>query len=272
MARAKAAPAPALFEEGELPPMPGKIEQQAFDVYNEIAAQAGWTRANKLSPDRQTKLRKAVHEVGGLIEWRTALELGARSTFLTTKFKPDLEFVCRKPRIIKMSEGGYNDPGMAADGKPSLGKMMAPSDPWAVWLREYKPRGFWPAHLGPRPEEPNCRAPRAMVEAWRERVGFKATAVVQETAADRLTSMVASYRKHGFWDKANAAEEELARLLGRPPVLVPAPDVAGLGMPPKPAAPSNWTAKSYEGRKAEPSITDVEWSDDIPEDAYREGS
>ncbi len=253
----------ALFEDGELPPMPGKVETQAFEVYNEVAEKAGWTRANKLSPDRQAKLRKAVHEVGGLVEWRAALELGARSTFLTTKFKPDIEFVCRKPKIVKMSEGGYSDPGTAADGKPSLGKMMAPSDPWAVWLRDYKPRGFWPAHLGPRPEEPNCRAPAPMVAAWRERVGFKAPAVVRETAEDRLAHLVVSYRQRGFYDKGNIAEEELARLQGRPAVLVPGPDVAGLtgaGSDRRAAPPASRIKPAFVDVSPEPPFYD-----DIPE-------
>jgi hypothetical protein len=231
MAKAKKKAAAAadqpLFGEGELAPMPGKIEQQAFDIYNEIAAKVGWATANKLSPARQKQLKAAVTEVGSLVEWRTALERGARSTFLTTKFRPDLEFVCRKPKIIKMWEGGYDDPG---SGPKTLAQQMAPADPWASWLRDYRPGGFWPSNLGPRPEDHNCRAPKDMLEACRRRLGIVVAAPQRESEVERLTAMIVSQRKYGFWDRANLNEERLAKLENRPPVLVPAPDVAHLGM------------------------------------------
>lgn len=285
---------PALFEEGEVAPMPGKIEQEAFAIYNDVAGRAGWTKAGKLSPERARKIKAAVREVGSLVEWRAALERGARSTFLTTKFRPDLEFVCRKPKIVKMSEGGFDDPG-AAGPNNSLSARMGPSDEWAKRLRDHKPRGFWPVgSWGPRPDAHGCQAPPAMLEAWRKQHGITVAAPVTSTREQRLADMIVSYRKVGYYDRANALEEQLAVLEKRPAVLVPAPEVARVGMPDQSAeiggnsrtngqrfsqgvdeqrqfrANSAGNSRNpAENRRGGP-ITDVEpeWTDDIPEGAY----
>ncbi len=217
---------------------PKKVVEAAQQAWNDFAVRYKWRESKVLDKALRASIERAVGDYGGLTGWRDALAKIAKNRFVQgqvaptgghKQFKANIVWFCRAQTIRNVIEDAYDDDGAdAGDGKVSLSKMMAPSDPWAVWLRDYKPRGFWPAHLGPRPEEPNCRAPAPMVAAWRERVGFKAPPVVQETAEDRLAHLVVSYRQRGFYDKGNSAEEELAKLQGRPPVLVPGPDVAGL--------------------------------------------
>lgn len=176
--------------------MPGKVEQQAFDTWNEIAGRVGWPKATKLNPDRQRRLKKAVKEAGSLLAWREMLERAAKSTFLTTKFKPDLEFVTRPAKLLKIMEGGFDD--TISSGPSSFASQL---------------RG-----IGTRVSY--AEAPKPFVQT--------------ETLEQRLAASIVSYRRYGKWAEANRVEEKLAAIEKREPVLVPAPEVAGIGFPPRP--------------------------------------
>lgn len=249
---------PALFVDGELPPVAGAVEQQAFDDYNQIAPGVGWPQATKLSPTRIKGLKKAVLEAGGLVEWRAMLERASRSSFLTVKWRPTLEFFFQPRQILKVQEGGHDDKAMTG---PNSVESTTPGpilDPWQRWIPGYRRAGFWPSHLGPRPEDPGCRATPSLLMNWRRENNVSVTVAPAETEETRLTSSIVSLRKYGKWDRANAAEERLAALQKRPPVLVPAGDVAGLGMPQRAEKPPQ-RPHSMAGHNRPPGpITDLE--------------
>ena len=55
--------------------------QQAFDAYNRIAKQSGFTIAKTLSDDRKRHLKAKLKSCGGLLGWIEALERASRSSF-----------------------------------------------------------------------------------------------------------------------------------------------------------------------------------------------
>ena len=273
MAKAKTAAQPALFLEGELPPMPGEIEQKAFDAWNAVAERAGWPKATKLSPTRMRKLKAAVKEAGGLVEWRTMLERATRSTFLTVKWRPDLEFFCQPAKIIKTQEGGFDDKGAGPDGGMSIASRSDPETEWGRRTRGYLPGGLWMTHWGPKPEQPGCQAPPAWLVPWREKHGIVVVIHQKESRADRLAHSIATHRKLGNHARANALELELATLEGKSPVLVPPhPSVKDANAPS--GAKNGHSVDPRMGHNRPPGpITDVDedsgW-DMVPEGAEHE--
>lgn len=260
---------PALFHDEGLPEAPGPLEMEAYAAWNEIAERVGWTKATKLTPDRCRKIKRAVKEAGGLAGWRETLERGAKSPFLTTKFKPDLEFFTRLPKLLKTMEGGFDGNQSMADAQKTLSKQMDPEDQWARWLRDYRLKGFWPSSLGPRPEEAGCKAPPAMLEACRARLGIVVAERAAETLEDRLTASRDSYTRLGQYARANAVEQKLADIQNRPPVLIPAPSASDPDTAPEP------TPKPYRPapRPSEAEIPrqmaaqDAEWFEEPEGDA-----
>jgi hypothetical protein len=231
---------PVLFDEGDLAPHAAPNIRRAFELYNEFAKQHKWAVATILDPGRQAALKRAMPYYGGVAGFQANLEKAARSDFLMGRvpgrngqkaFKLDLDFLLQPKTMRRVIEDFYNGGGEGTT-TASLAQQMKPQDRWSTFLRSYAGRrSMWPADLGPRPEDPACRAPAGILKVVRERLGIVVTEVKAETEEERLEAMIASYRGHGYWDRANAIEEKLSKLQGRPPVLVPAPDVARLGMP-----------------------------------------
>lgn len=211
---------PALFQDGEIAGIPDKIAQSAFDAWNETAKPLNWRAALVLTDARRKTLRRAVKDYGGLAGFREALVRASKSPFLL---------------------GHVGRSGAHKDWKPDLDFICQPKS--IIRLLEgfydgeieqtkkvYIPQGYQPPHL--KPTVPFVPEPRDV----------------------RLAAMVVSFRKVGKWADANRIEEELAKLQARPPVLVPAPDVAHLGMPERPAR-----------TVPKPTITDTEWDMMEPE-------
>jgi hypothetical protein len=193
---------PALFSDGELPPSPDRLAEQAKDAYNAIAKRLNvkglvWHAVVNFTPKRQKKLKEALPVYGGLRAWEECLERASKNRFLLGKegrnashknWKPDLEFFCQEKTIIRLTEGAYE-----ADDYDEKAKMVLPTI------------------LAKRAEE---------------------KPFVPEAREVRLAASIISYRKIGNHARANAIEEELARIEGRPPVLVPAPDARDPDVPP----------------------------------------
>ncbi len=96
-----------------------------------------------------------------------------------------------------------------------------------------------------------------------ENPGTRAPFVPTETADERAEHTIRIYRKHGFYARANAAEEKLAARQNRPPILVPDPAVSFTSAPAKPS-PSPSPRQPAQG-----PIADIPWTDEeIPSSAY----
>lgn len=213
---------------------PTKIVLDAQAAWNDYAVRFKWRECKVLDRALRASIARAVEDYGGLVGFRASLAKVAKNRFVqgmvapTTghkQFKANIVWFCRAQTIRNVVEDFYEDEG--ADVRAlhgSIAGQSAPDDVWGKWLRDYKAAGFWPSQLGPRPEEPGCRAPASMVEACLKRLGIVKRIVVVETKERRLEAMIVSYRSNHYYDRANALEEELAKLQARPPVLVPAPD------------------------------------------------
>jgi hypothetical protein len=229
-------PNPALFEDGELADAPPPLARRAFDLYNDFAKRNGWAVAQLLDPGRVSALKKAMPYYGGVAGFQANLEKASRSEFLMGRvpgrngqkaFKLDLDFLLQPKTMRRVIEGFYNGEQAATPTvTTSLSRAMAPTDRWSLFLRDYKGRqSMWPGDLGPRPEEPGCRAPAAMLEVCRKRLGLTVAAPLPERSrTERMAELIVSYRNHGKYEDANRIERQLAAIEGRPAVEVPAPD------------------------------------------------
>lgn len=229
---------PALFEDGELAAAPDSLVQAAVDCYNETAKALPWRQSTSLTEARKTALRRTIKDYGGILGFKTAMARAAKSPFLL---------------------GHTGRTGVYKSWRPTLAFFCQPKSIENLLDGVYDPEPEVPKRI----HLPN--------------VGFKPPhlknmpAFVPEPREVRLSAMIASYRKHGDYQRANKIEEELATLENRPAVLVPAPDVAWVTMPPS----SKEQPRGYQTGTDRPKpsiITDVpEWNDDmIPEDAYGE--
>lgn len=251
----------ALFDEGELAPMPEKGATEALAIYNAIAGGAGWPPARFLTASRRTALRRATKDYGGLTGFKTHLEAASHNDFLTGKtyrddkhrnWKPDLDWFLKPANVLKLLEekfpantGAHTPPQASAPAETEAEK-------WGRWLRGYNPGRFWPSSQGCRPEDPACRAPADLLKWWREQHKVVVAVPERETKAERLRGMVASYRRPaiGKWERANELEIELAAIEERPAVLVAAPDVAGL-------TGAGSDRRSHKETRVKPMVFDV---------------
>ena len=254
---------------------PAPVVQAAADAWNEYAARFKWRKANVLDKARRATILRALGDYGGLVGWREALETVSKDRFVQglvppapgsrfRQFKANIDWFCQAQTIRQVGDEFYEDEG--ADKLVAKGKKDGPAETelekWGRWLSSYKPGRVWASSQGPRPEDPACRAPAGPLQYWREQNGITMAAdPAQESASDRMRATIVSLRNAQQWDRANGWEEKLAALEKRPPVLVPAPDMAWVGQPSKPA-PVPRPAPAHP-------VTDVSWADeDIPLAAY----
>ena len=208
-----------LFQDGELAAHPEPILTQALAIWNEAAKAHNWAVAKVLDTQRKAALRRAVRDYGGIAGFRGALEKIARNDFIMGRIPPKAGF---------------------KQFKADLDWFIRP-----VTVRKVI-EDFYEESV-PKPsvyEKIRLMTPAAPIPA---------PFVTTETKEDRLRAMITSYQKYGRYADANRIEEQLAKLEGRPPTLVPAPEVADLGMPPKDA--TNERPKINEAK----THTDVEW-------------
>lgn len=220
-----------LFGDDELAPAPEKLCVDALAVWNGIAPDAGWPAARFLTASRRAALRRAIKDYGGLAGWKTHLTAASKNDFLTGKtdrdpkhrnWRPDIDWFLKPANVLKVLEGKW--PANTGEVTPAAPR---PGVNWRARLDRYKPKGWWHVDTeGPRPEDPGPhKAPAELIEAWRKRHRIaECQAPPAETREQRMAASIVSYRRHGRWGDANRLEEELARIEGRAPVLVPAPD------------------------------------------------
>lgn len=245
--------------------VPTPLQQEVLKVWNEIAPKGGWAEARFVSKARRAKIAGALEDYGGIAGWKRTLEQAVESDFLTGKtgrgerhatWMPDIDWFLGPQNRVKVIEGKYRNKE-AVKPKPIEHKPVDLHADDRARMRNYRPRGFWPASWGPRPEEAGCRIAAPVLAEWREvnQVRPQSVAPVPADPLQRRRDMIASYRSRGLWDRANQMETELARMEGRPPVHQAAPDNAEVGQP-RPQA-------SFI--KPPNQVSDADWRDaDIP--------
>lgn len=220
---------PSLLPEGEIAGAPDGIVRAALDCYNDTAKGLPWRQANCATEECRSKLRKAVKSYGGIVGFKAAMIRASKSPFL-------------------LAHTGRT--GVYKNWKPTLAFFCQPKSIDSLLDGVYDPE----------PEEP---AKVIIPSTWKPPHLAEQKPFVAEPKEVRLAAMIVSYRKHGYYDKANAIETELAALEGRPATHVPAPEVAREGLPEqtRPAP-----------RKPAPTITDVpDWTaEEVPMTAYGE--
>lgn len=214
----------ALFEDGELAEHPDHIIQRAFDAYNAAAIGAGWPQTTNLTDSRRKRLKAAIRDCGGLAGWEMAMARAAKSGFLTGKVKTlraPVGFLAKLDFFLRSDRRTSLLDGEYDDKAPAAVRSV----------------------LDRVRAMPNAPPPKELP-------------FVPEPEEVRLAAMIATFRKLDRWADANEVEKRLAKLEGRPAVLVPAPDVARYGMPERPPEPP---------RRPAPIITDVPDWDGVPE-------
>lgn len=242
---------------------PAKVVEAAQQIWNEFATLYGWRKCNSLDKARQAAIKRALGDYGGLTGWREALAGVSKNRFVQglvaptnghRQFKAHIDWFCYTKTVRQFRDEWYEDEG--ADQKRANGSTIAPLETeetkWGRYLKDYRPGRFWASSMGPRPEDPACRAPADLLKWWREQHKVAVAAPERETKAERLRGMVASYRRPeiGKWERANELEIELAAIEERPAVLIAAPDVAGL-------TGAGSDRRSHKETRVKPMVFDV---------------
>jgi hypothetical protein len=89
----------------------------ALDVYNLVAEELGWPKAQSLTRARERKLRHRLAECGGIEGWRVVMAKARASPFLRGErrdkahrnWAPDFDFFLRQESFTRLMEGKYDD-------------------------------------------------------------------------------------------------------------------------------------------------------------------
>lgn len=220
---------PLLFDVGELQQVAEKVVTDAVQVYNTIAKRLNirgivWCEAKALTEKRRKKVKAAIPEYGGLRGWEECLERASKNRFLLGKEGRSATHKSWKPELDFFLQEKtiikLIEGGYPADDYDEKARLVLPT----IMTKRQEQKPFVP-----------------------------------EPRAERLRHSILSYRKLGNHVRANAIEEELARLENRAPVLVPAPGAEDPDVLPNNGAPK--TAPQTGKRRGpvfEASPADVE--------------
>lgn len=145
--------------------------QEALDLWNTAAVECKWPLVRRLTADRERKLYALLKN--GLDDWREAIAKAKASDFLcgrTSKserhsgWRFTFDFFVTERGFTKVLEGNYDNAD--SDGP----KFKSPDTLlWEARMKDYKPGSLWLGIWGPKPGEPGCQAPKALVEEWQQR-------------------------------------------------------------------------------------------------------
>jgi len=91
----------------------------AVKIYNECATRVGWTRCEKVSAARTSKLKARLREAGGVEGWTRALNRASASPYLrgeVNDFRLGIDFLLQDSSFTKLNEGFYDE---RRNGKPT---------------------------------------------------------------------------------------------------------------------------------------------------------
>lgn len=96
-----------------------------FEVYNEIAARAGWPRVQAASKQREKAAAQRIKECGGFEAWKGAIERAAASNFLTGKATgttpASFDWLNNRSNFTKLMEGNYDNRDNNSSGRGPSG-------------------------------------------------------------------------------------------------------------------------------------------------------
>ncbi len=96
--------------------------------FNAVAETAGWAKVQKLTSPRKAALAQRVQDVGGVEQWREAINRAARSPLLTGQtgrgWRADFDWLCKAANFTKLMEGNY-DPREQTTGRAAISRTVA---------------------------------------------------------------------------------------------------------------------------------------------------
>lgn len=96
---------------------------EAKEAYNITADFAGWPKCQKMTKAREARLKKRLHECGGIEGWKVAMDRASRSDFLcnraSSSFTASMDFLLRESSFTKLMEGNYDN--RSSGGRPRGG-------------------------------------------------------------------------------------------------------------------------------------------------------
>ena len=141
--------------------------QAAFDLYNELAARVGGVVHGKMTENWKRSLLARM-DGGGLEEWRRALAMVERSTFLCGEarvrpgeapFKLSLPTLIRPDNYQKLLDGFYGTDREPPAPKEGDDPKTWSRQRWARVMEIYSVSGSWPDNAGPEPGQPGYLGP-----------------------------------------------------------------------------------------------------------------
>ncbi len=99
----------------------GSEPEIAFGIYNQTAANADLPTAQKMTAQRQSRLKARLKDCGGLDGWALAMDKLAASDYCTGKvngWRADIDFVLQEKSFTKLMEGSYDNRAAPNNSKP----------------------------------------------------------------------------------------------------------------------------------------------------------
>lgn len=90
----------------------GDDVQAAFDAYNVVALEVGWSQAKVLNKTRRSSISARLREAGGIDGWHAALAKARASPLCTgdnnRNWTADLDFLLQQKSFTRLMEGSYD--------------------------------------------------------------------------------------------------------------------------------------------------------------------
>lgn len=86
---------------------------EAVSIYNQTAAEVGWSKVQSLSKSRRTQLLARMKEAGGIEGWKVAMSKARASPLCTGDndrgWVASFDFLIKKDKFTRLMEGQYDD-------------------------------------------------------------------------------------------------------------------------------------------------------------------